>query len=125
MIEEQTRQVASISINEVILAQLRDLKEGQRDLNRRMDRIETRMDNLETKIEDTRKELNAKLEDTRKELNDKIEGTRKELNERIDKLANKMDSSTHQGQIATISTIGIGVAAVSSTVAMLYSLFSK
>ena len=114
MIEEQNKQIASVSINEVILAQLRDLKEGQRDLNRRMDRIETRMDNLETKIEDTRKELNAKLEDTRKELN-----------ERIDKLANKMDSSTHQGQIATISTIGIGVAAVSSTVAMLYSLFSK
>lgn len=103
MIEGQTQQIASISINEVILAQLRDLKEGQRDLNRCMDRIETRMDRLETKIEDTRKEFN----------------------ERIDKLANKMNSSTNQGQIATISTIGIGVAAVSSTVALLYSLFAK
>ena len=112
--KEQAQQTVTMSVNELIFIQLRDLKEGQRDLNRRMDRIETRMDNLETKIEDTRKELNAKIEDTRKELN-----------ERIDKLANKMDSSTHQGQIATISTIGIGVAAVSSTVAMLYSLFSK
>ena len=103
MIKDQNKQIASISINEVILAHLRDLKEGQRDLNRRMDRIETRMDKLETKLEDTRKELN----------------------ERIDKLSNKMDSSTNQGQIAIISTIGIGVAAVNSTVVMLYSLFSK
>ena len=89
MIEDQNKQIASISINEVILAQLRDLKEGQRDIR--------------AEIKDVRQELNA----------------------RIDKLSGKMDSSTNQGQIATISTIGIGVAAVSSTVALLYSLFSK
>ena len=114
MIEEQSKQIASVSINEVILSQLHDLKEGQREINRRMDRIENRMDRLEKKVDD-------KLD----RLESKIDENRKELNTRIDKLESKMDSSTNQGQIATISTIGIGVAAVSSTVALLYSLFAK
>lgn len=114
MIEEQTKQIASISINELILAQLHDLKEGQRDLNRRMDRIENRMDRLEKKVDDKLDRLESKMDENRKELN-----------ERIDKLTNKMDSSTNHGQIATISTIGIGVAVASSTIALLYSLFAK
>ena len=112
-IHEETRAI-NVSIDELILAQLRDLKEGQRDLNRRMDRIETRMDRLEKKVDDKLDRLESKMDENRKELN-----------ERIDKLTNKMDSSTNHGQIATISTIGIGVAAASSTIALLYSLFAK
>ena len=114
MIEEQNKQIASVSINEVILAQLSDLRESQRELkaeikttrdelNKRIDRIETGMDKLESKIDENRKELNN----------------------RIDKLESKMDTSTNHGQIATISTIGIGVAAASSTIALLYSMFAK
>lgn len=112
-IHEETRTV-NVSINELILAQLHDLKESQRELkaeikatrdelNKRIDRIENRMDKLETKMDENRKELN----------------------ERIDKLSNKIDASTNHGQIATISTIGIGVAAASSTIALLYSLLAK
>jgi len=110
---EETRAV-SVSINEVILAQLSDLRESQRELkaeikttrdelNKRIDRIETGMDKLESKIDENRKELNN----------------------RIDKLESKMDTSTNHGQNATISTIGIGVAAASSTIALLYSMFAK
>ena len=114
MIEDQNKQIASISINEVILAQLRDLRESQRD-------IRAEIKDVCQELKATRDELNHRLD----KQEAKIEENRKELNERIDKLSGKMDSSANQGQIATISTIGIGVAAVSSTVALLYSLFSK
>ena len=114
--QEETRQV-TMSINEMIFIQLRDLKDSQREMNSRMDRIEHRMDKLEEKID----KQNARIE----KLSDKIDENRKELNARIDKLSDKIDASSNHGQIATISTIGIGVAAASSTVALLYTLFAK
>ena len=94
-IHEETRAV-SILINELILAQLHDLKEEQR-------------------------ELKAEIKTTRDELNKRID----RIENRIDRLENKMDTSTNHEQIAAISNIGIGVAAASSTIFLLYSLLSK
>ncbi|MBQ6297423.1 MAG: hypothetical protein IJK81_06995 [Selenomonadaceae bacterium] len=93
MIQEE-KPVVNFSTNDLIMIQLRDLKEGQRD--------------LKSEIKDIRREM----ADMRKEMND----TRKELNERIDRLASKMDSSSNHGQIATISTIAIAVAVIYSLI---------
>ena len=128
MAQVQEQQAVNITINEMILMQLRDLRESQRE--------------LKTEIKDVRKELN----ETRKEfiarmdkqdakidkLDEKINGTRKELNGRIDKLSDKIDdlhkeikSSSNHGQIATISSVGIGLSAVSITLGVLYALIFK
>lgn len=114
MIEDQNKQIASISINEVILAQLRDLKESQRDLR--------------AEVKDIRQELKA----TRDELNrrmDKQETKLEELNKKVDakfdRLTNKIDSISSHGQIATISSVGVGVSAVSITLGVLYALIFK
>ena len=112
-IQEESRQV-TMSINEMILIQLRDLKDSQREMNNRMDRIERRMDKLEDKIENLDKKFDSK-----------IDANQKELNARIDKLSDKIDASSNHGQIATISTVGIGIAAVSSAIGVLYTLFFK
>ncbi|MBE8949942.1 MAG: hypothetical protein SR3Q1_05005 [Quinella sp. 3Q1] len=93
----------TVSINELILAQLRDLKEGQRDLNRRMDRIDMRMDRLEEKF-------NARMD---------------KQDEKIDRLVDKVDSFSRHGQIATISSLGIGMSAVSITLGVLYAILFK
>ena len=114
--QEQSQQF-TVSINEMILMQLRDLKDSQREMNNRIDRIERRMDKLEDKIE----KQNLKIE----KLADKIDENRKELNARIDRLSDKIDTSTNHGQIANISTVGIGIAAVSSAVGVLYTLFFR
>ena len=126
-IQEESRQV-TMSINEMILIQLRDLKDSQREMNNRMDRIERRMDKLEDKIEKQNakiEKLADKIDENRKELNAKIDANQKELNARIDKLSDKIDASSNHGQIATISTVGIGIAAVSSAIGVLYTLFFK
>ena len=112
-IQEESRQV-TMSINEMILIQLRDLKDSQREMNNRMDRIERRMDKLEDKIENLDKKFDSK-----------IDANQKELNARIEKLFDKIDASSNHGQIATISTVGIGIAAVSSAIGVLYTLFFK
>ena len=114
MAQVQEQQAVNITINEMILMQLRDLRESQRE--------------LKTEIKDVRKELN----ETRKEFiarmdkqDAKIDELNKELNARIDKLADKIDSSRNHGQIATISSVGIGLSAVSITLGVLYSLIFK
>ena len=94
-IQEESRQV-TMSINEMILIQLRDLKDSQHEMNNRMDRIERRMDKLEDKIENLDKKFDSK----------------------IDRLASKIDTSSNHGQIATISTVGIALG-------VLYTLFFK
>ena len=103
MAQVQEQQAVNITINEMILMQLRDLRESQRE--------------LKTEIKDVRQELGA----TRNELNE----IRKELNARIDKLSDKIDSSRNHGQIATISSVGIGLSAVSITLGVLYALIFK
>ena len=128
MAQVQEQQAVNITINDLIYAQVKDL--GNRmdrfekgldvtrtELNSRMDRIERRQDKLDEKID---------------KLDEKINGTRKELNGRIDKLSDKIDdlhkeikSSSNHGQIATISSVGIGLSAVSITLGVLYALIFK
>ena len=92
----EERPAMTVSVNEMILMQLRDLKDSQRD--------------LKVEIKDIRQEL----KDVRQELNE----MRKELNGRIDKLADKIDASSNHGQISTITTIGIALG-------VLYALLFK
>ncbi len=99
----QAQEQVNISVNDLILTQLRDLKENQRD--------------LKVELKDVRQDL----KETRKELDE----LRKEINGRIDNLANKIDSSSNHGQTATITTIGIGLSAVSITLGVLYALIFK
>ncbi|MBR3499185.1 MAG: hypothetical protein IKO05_09355 [Selenomonadaceae bacterium] len=89
--QEQQQQV-NISVNDLILAQLRDLKENQRE--------------LKTELKDTRKELNARI--------DRLEMRLDKQEEKIDRLANKIDSSSNHGQISNITTIGIALAVIYS-----------
>lgn len=89
--QEQQQQV-NISVNDLILAQLRDLKESQRE--------------LKTELKDTRKELNARI--------DRLEMRLDKQEEKIDRLANKIDSSSNHGQISNITTIGIALAVIYS-----------
>ena len=114
---QEERPTMTISINELILTQLRDLKEGQRDLNKRMDRIDTRMDRLEEKLEKTRHELNARM--------DRIDARMDKQDDKIDRLVDKVDAFSRHGQIATISSLGIGMSAVSITLGVLYAILFK
>ena len=114
--QEQQQQV-NISVNDLIFAQLKDL-------GKRMDRLEHRQDRLEEKVERTRQELS----ETRRELNarmDKQDEKIEKLADKIDRLANKIDASSNHGQIATITTIGIGLSAVSIAIGVLYTLLIK
>ena len=125
--QEQQQQV-NISVNDLIFAQVKDL--GKRmdrveralditrnELNARMDRLEHRQDKLEEKLEITRRELNARM--------DKQDAKIEKLADKIDKLSDKIDSSSNHGQIATITTIGIGLSAVSIAIGVLYTLLIK
>ena len=146
MAQVQEQQAVNITINDLIYAQVKDL--GNRmdrlekgldvtrtELNARMDRIERRQDKLEEKLETTRKEVTARMDkqDAKiDKLDEKVNETRKELNGRIDKLSDKIDdlhkeikSSSNPGQIATISSVGIGLSAVSITLGVLYALIFK
>ena len=111
--QEQQQQV-NISINEIILAQLRDLKETQRDLK-------AELKDVRQELKETRKELNARLD----KQDEKIEKLNEKIDETRNELSNKIDSSSSHGQIATITTIGIGLSAVSITLGVLYTLFLK
>ena len=95
--QEQAQQILSVSINEIILNQLRDLKESQREMNNRMDRIERRMDKLEEEMKITRQELNTRID---------------KLADKIDALHNEIKSSTGHISIANISTVGITLAVI-------------
>ena len=119
-VQEQQQQV-SISINDLIYAQVKDL-------GKRMDRLEHRQDRLEEKLETTRRELNARMDkqdEKIEKLADKIDALDKKVDEKIDRLASKIDTSSNHGQIATITTIGIGLSGVSITLGVLYALIFK
>ena len=75
MSQTQEQQQVNFSINEMIMIQLRDLKENQRE--------------LKAELKDVRQEI----KETRKELDE----IRKEFNGRIDRLTNKIDSSSNHG----------------------------
>ena len=95
MIQQQEEQPVRISINDLIYAQ-------QKDLGKRMDRLEVRMDKLETRIE--------KLSERMDKQDEKID----KLSDKIDALRRDLMSGSNHGQIATISTIGIALAVIYS-----------
>jgi len=112
-VQEQQQQV-SFSINEMIMIQLRDLKESQRE--------------LKAELKDTRKELSSRMDRFEARMDkqeEKIDALDKKFNEKIDRLVSKIDASSSHGQIATISSIGVGLSAVSITLGVLYALIFK
>ena len=102
-VEEQT---VRMSTSDLILIQ-------QKELGKRMDRLETRMDKLEERLDMTRRELNARM--------DKLSERMDKQDEKIDRLADKIDelrrdlmTGSNHGQISTITTIGIALAVIYS-----------
>ena len=93
-VQEQSPQTVSMSINDLILIQLRDLKENQRE--------------LKTELKDIRREVNARI--------DKQEEKIEQLSSKIDALSSKIDSSSNHGNIMTASVVGIALG-------VLYSIF--
>ena len=85
------------------------------ELGKRMDSFERLMDN---RFVDMQKRID-RIEQRLDKQQDKIE----KLADKIDRLANKIDAAQSHGQIATISSVGVGVSAVSITLGVLYSLF--
>lgn len=100
---QEEKQVVTMTINDLIYAQMKEL-------GNRMDRLEHRQDKLEEKLETVRQEFNARMN----KQDEKIE----KLADKIDALHNEIKSSTGHISIANISTVAIAVG-------VLYSLFSK
>ena len=98
-VQEQSPQVVTMTINDLIYAQVKDL-------GKRMDRLEKGLDN-------TRQELNARMDRIEKRI-DKQDERIEKLADKIDKLSAKIDSSSNHGQISTITTIGIAIAVIYS-----------
>ncbi|MBR2773952.1 MAG: hypothetical protein IKD73_03070 [Selenomonadaceae bacterium] len=88
MIQQQEEQPVRISIHDLIYAQ-------QKDLGKRMDRLEQRMDRLEQRMD---------------KQDDKID----RLADKIDALHNEIKASTGHISIANISTVGIALAVIYS-----------
>lgn len=97
--QEQAQQIVTMSINDLIYAQIKEL-------GKRMDRLENRMDKLEEKIERTQQEINTRM--------DKQDAKIERLADKIDALHNEIKSSTSHISIANISTVGIALAVIYS-----------
>lgn len=92
MTEQHEEQVVRMTTNDLILIQIKDLKETAREVKGEI------------------REVRAELKDTRDELNKRMD----RLENRLDKLESKLDSSSNHGQISTITTIGIALAVIYS-----------
>ena len=99
-VHEQNQQVVTMTISDLIYAQVKDL-------GKRMDRIENRMDKLDERMD----KLDARM--------DKLNARMDKQDEKIDKLADKIDSlhrdiitSNNHGNIMTASLIGIALSAI-------------
>lgn len=109
-IQEQQSQVVTMTINDLIYTQVKDL-------GKRMDRIEKGLDN-------TRQELNQRMDRIEKELDrvnariDKQDAKIEKLADKIDALHNEIKSSTGHISIANITTVGIALAVI-------YAILSK
>ena len=79
----QREKPSPLTRDDLILERLKDLKEGQRELNARMDKLDARID---------------KLEDN--------------FNGRMNKLENEVRNSTRHTQIMTVSFTGIALAVI-------------
>ncbi|MBQ6005549.1 MAG: hypothetical protein IJL14_04800, partial [Selenomonadaceae bacterium] len=107
---ERIRSSRRVTFNESNFSQ-------EQELGKRMDRLEHRMDKLEEKVD----KLDEKIDKTRNEFNGRID----KLSDKIDDLHKEIKSSSNHGQIATISSVGIGLSAVSITLGVLYALIFK
>ena len=89
MANPQLKTADKLTVNDFILIQLREIKEGQRDLRQEIKEVRA-------EIKDVRQEMNSRLD----KLEDKIEDVRKETK-----------SAMRQSQImaGTCVTIGLGV----------------
>lgn len=105
-VHEQTQQTVTLSINDLIYTQVKELGKRMDRIETRMDKLETRMDKLNEKIEDTRREFNARM--------DKQDAKIEKLADKIDALHNEIKSSTGHISIANISTVGIALAVIYS-----------
>ena len=99
MIQQQEEQPVRMSINDLIYAQ-------QKDLGKRMDRLEQRM-------EITRQELNERMNRLEQRM-DKQDEKIDRLADKIDALHNEIKASTGHISIANISTVGIALAVIYS-----------
>lgn len=106
MAEEQEIKSVTISINDLIYGQVKELGKRMDRLEVHLDKIETRMDKQDEKIE----KLDAKIDRTRNELNGRID----KLSDKIDAMHNEIKSSTGHISIANISTVGIALAVIYS-----------
>ena len=79
----QREKPSLLTRDDLILERLKDIKEGQRELNARMDKLDARID---------------KLEDN--------------FNGRMNKLENEVRNSTRHTQIMTASVVGIALAVI-------------
>ena len=107
---ERIRSSRRVTFNESNFSQ-------EQELGKRMDRLERRQDHLEEKLEITRQEFNNRM--------DKQDAKIDKLSDKIDDLHKEIKSSSNHGQIATISSVGIGLSAVSITLGVLYALIFK
>ena len=99
-VQEQQQQV-SISINDLIYAQVKDLGK--------------RMDRLEKNLDLTRTELNSRM--------DRIERRMDKQDEKIERLADKIDTSSKHGRLINITIADIGLFII--TLGVLYALIFK
>ena len=100
---QEQQQTVSMTINDLIYAQVKDLGK--------------RMDRLEKNLDVTRQDINARMdriERRQDKLEEKIDALDKKVDDKIDRLASKIDSSSNHGQISTITTIGIALAVIYS-----------
>ena len=86
----QREKTSPFSRDDLILERLKDLKDGQRELDARIDKLDEKIDKLD----------------------EKIDTTRKELSNRIGSLENEVRNSTRHTQIMTASVVGVALAVI-------------
>ena len=106
-VQEQQQQV-SISINDLIYAQVKDLGK--------------RMDRLEKNLDLTRTELNSRTDRIERRM-DKQDEKIERLADKIDELRNEMKSSSNHGRLINITIADIGLFII--TLGVLYALIFK
>ena len=86
----QREKPTPLTRDDLILERLKDIKEGQRELDARIDKLDARIDKLD----------------------EKIDTTRKELSNRIDGLESEVRNSVRHTQIMTASVVGVAPAVI-------------
>ena len=93
----QREKPTPFSRDDLILERLKDIKEGQRELDARIDKLDARIDKLDARID---------------KLDAKIDITRQELSNRIGSLENEVRNSVRHTQIMTATVVGVALAVI-------------